>query len=840
MLRHRAYPRCCLFVSTLTLISASFVQAQEAYVFDASLLRGSGLNKVDIEQLNQDSMIKPGSYTLDLYVNGTLAARDDIVFTAVEHRVMPCFSWGTLKKIGLKSLPEEPGEGCYRPDNALFSSITVSSVMSQMRVDFSVPQTLLDKLPRGGIREESLESGESMLFLNYMANQYHVTQKQDGGGTTDSTYLNLNGGLNLGLWRYRQQSALNYDSDLGSHWTTTRRYVQRAIVPLRSEMMIGEGYTDGRFFSGISFRGVQLTSDTRMRPESQRGYAPVVRGIARTNAKVTIRQGNNTLYETTVAPGAFAIDDLYPTNYAGDLNVIVTEADGSESTFNVPFSALAESMRAGFSEYSATVGRVRDVGNNDEFSEIVWQHGVTNALTINAGNQLANGYQAFMLGGVYSSTLGAWGMDSTFSRARLNSDDYQTGWMSRLNYSKHFPQTGTSVALAGYRYSTGGYAELYDVLGSRAAHNEEWQSSTWRQRSRVELSASQALDWLGNINLSFSSQDYRDQKSRDKQLQASWSKAFAYGISVNLTAARTRRITPSSQNGMGNAVDWSDAWQAKTQTLWSLSFSVPLGQSRYSPMLSISANHSDDDGGDYQSTLSGVMGERDPLSYSLNYATNDRGEQSVWGANFQKNFPWVSGGASWSSSSDYWQASASLQGALVLHRGGITPGPYLGDTFALIEAPGADGARISGGQGAQVNAFGYALAPSLVPYQFNTVSLDPQDMADDVELQTSVQRVAPFAGAMVRLRYTTLQGQAMLITAQRLKGEVIPMGAAVYDEYDNSIGMMGQASQLYFRASDEKGILRIKWGEAQQESCRIAWQNTQPSEPLRVLTLPCR
>lgn len=109
MLRHRAYPRCCLFVSTLTLISASFVQAQEAYVFDASLLRGSGLNKVDIEQLNQDSMIKPGSYTLDLYVNGTLAARDDIVFTAVEHRVMPCFSWGTLKKIGLKSLPEEPG-----------------------------------------------------------------------------------------------------------------------------------------------------------------------------------------------------------------------------------------------------------------------------------------------------------------------------------------------------------------------------------------------------------------------------------------------------------------------------------------------------------------------------------------------------------------------------------------------------------------------------------------------------------------------------------------------------------------------------------------------------------
>ncbi|MEN3936835.1 fimbria/pilus outer membrane usher protein, partial [Enterobacter hormaechei subsp. hoffmannii] len=30
-------------------------------------------------------------------------------------------------------------------------------------------------------------------------------------------------------------------------------------------------------------------ASVRVRPESQRGYAPVVRGIARTNAKVTIR-----------------------------------------------------------------------------------------------------------------------------------------------------------------------------------------------------------------------------------------------------------------------------------------------------------------------------------------------------------------------------------------------------------------------------------------------------------------------------------------------------------------------------------------------------------------------
>ncbi|HFZ8996648.1 TPA: fimbria/pilus outer membrane usher protein [Citrobacter freundii] len=846
MSRNSARPWFIWLASTFSWWDPCLALAEEDYIFDASLLRGSGLSDSDIAQLNQDTMVKPGRYTLDLYVNGTQVTREELTFSGDKNKVTPCFQWQTLKTIGLKALPDKPGATCYRPDDAIFEGVTIHYAMAQMRVDFSVPQTLLNKLPRGGVREENLEPGEGMLFLNYMANQYHVTQKQTGGDNTDSTYLNLNGGINLGLWRYRQQSALNYDTDTGSRWTTSRRYVQRAILPLKSEVMVGEGYTDGRFFSGMSFRGVQLTSDTRMRPDSQRGYAPVVRGIARTNAKVTILQGNITLYETTVAPGAFAIDDLYPTNYAGDLRVIVTEADGSESTFNVPFSALAESMRPGLFDYSATIGRARDVGDDDYFSEIVWRQGIMNALTFNAGNQLANGFQALMLGGVYSTAIGAWGLDSTFSRARMQDDDYQTGWMFRLNYSKFFPQTGTSVALAGYRYSTEKYTELYDALGARQAqkHHEQWQSSSYQQRSRVELSASQSLDWAGNLAVSLSSQDYRDGKSRDKQLQASWSKSFANGMSVNFTAARTQRLMPA--NASYSQTDYNgsirdDAMRNDTQTLWSLSFSIPLGQKRYSPRLSVSTNHTRDEGGSYQTTLSGIYGERNPLSYSLNYSADDSGGQSVVGANVQKNFPWASGGASWSSTRNYWQASASLQGAVVVHRGGVTPGPYLGDTFALIEAPGAGGAEVLGGQGARVNAFGYALAPALVPYQFNTVGLDPQEMRDDAELQTSAHRVAPYAGAMVRLRFDTVRGQAMLITAKKSDGGLIPMGATVYDKNNHPIGMAGQAGQIYFRASEESGVLRVKWGDDAQESCDIAWQNRRSKpEPLAVMTLPCR
>ncbi|STR54021.1 outer membrane protein [Klebsiella oxytoca] len=70
-----------------------------------------------------------------------------------------------------------------------------------------------------------------------------------------------------------------------------------------------------------------------MEPLSRRGYAPEIRGIARTSARFAVRQSGNLIYETTVSPGAFVIDDLYPTGYGGDLDVTVYEATAANSIF---------------------------------------------------------------------------------------------------------------------------------------------------------------------------------------------------------------------------------------------------------------------------------------------------------------------------------------------------------------------------------------------------------------------------------------------------------------------------------------------------------------------------
>lgn len=101
-------------------------------------------------------------------------------------------------------------------------------------------------------------------------------------------------------------------------------------------------------------------------------YAPVVRGIARTNARVTLCQGGNLLMKATVSPGAFAIDDLYAAGYGSDLQVSILEADGTEQNFIVPCSSVNQLLRPGASRFSLTVGETRNYYVDEQAKLLLW------------------------------------------------------------------------------------------------------------------------------------------------------------------------------------------------------------------------------------------------------------------------------------------------------------------------------------------------------------------------------------------------------------------------------------------------------------------------------------
>lgn len=828
--------------------------ATDEYQFDDNLMFGAG----SLSRFNRINAIDPGRYTVDVYLNDRFFERAGINFVEVAPGdVQPCLPRELLQGAGVlgSAITDTPNGECL----LLADSVKGASShfdFAQLRLDISMPQSLMLRVPRGFVSTQSLDAGTTIGFINYSANQYHVSRNGPNARDTDSSYLALNNGLNIGLWRLRQQATLRYDTLNGSDWNTTRTYVQRALPGLRSELTLGEDYTSGRFFSGLGFRGLQIASDDRMLPESVRGYAPSVRGIAKTNAKVTVRQNGNDIYQTTVAPGPFEISDLYATNYNGDLDVSVQEADGSVSYFTVPFSAVPESLRPGSSRYSLAMGQASDVGNKDTFAEVTYQHGVTNSVTANSGLRVADGYQGLVFGGVYSNWMGAFGLDTTYSRADMPQEGLVDGWMARLSYSRTFAPTNTTLSIAGYRYSTAGYRDLGDVLGVRESlrSGENWESASYLQRSRFEVSVNQSLQSYGSIYISGSTQDYRNGRERDTQLQLGYATTLSNSVSFNVSVARQstgsyQQLQPGAYDGhqSGNNVEggtWNAPAAGTTETVTLLSVSFPLGSaSKYNtPTLSSSVSHSANYGDMYQTSLSGTANADQSLGYGIDVTHDAEQKQNTFSANLQKRLPKTSLGLNASKGEGYWQASGSARGALAVHSGGVTFGPYLGDTFALVEAKGASGAKVMNSQGTEIDSSGYALVPSLMPYRYNTVAINPEGMNQKAELDDGQRRVAPYAGAAVKIKFKTRNGNALLIKALLANNQTVPMGADVLDEKGSVIGMVGQGSQAYLRSDNLKGALTLRWGDRPEEQCALKYDVTDRDleQPLLRVTSECR
>ncbi|END9092593.1 fimbria/pilus outer membrane usher protein [Yersinia enterocolitica] len=847
--------------------------------FDESLFLGtkfaSGLN-----QLNKEDSVTPGNFdAVDVLINNKLYKRTTIQFikNADSPEVFPCLSDEFLTAAGIElanksnTTPKEPnaaeGESIPAESTATTPSAAEKCIplaervkgasfhfdQAKLRLELSIPQALLQQRPRGYIERSEWEEGEKLAFVNYSANFYRSDTQTQQNSTSDYGFVGLKSGLNLGLWQLRQQSNLSYSSNNNNsdtQWNNIRTYVQRPISQLDSELTLGETFTDSTLFGTMSFRGVKMATDQRMWPESMRGFAPEVRGVATSNARVIINQNGREIYETNVAPGPFVINDLYSTTSQGDLNVEVIEANGSRSTFTVPFSAVPDSMRPGVSRYNAVVGESRDFTNIDSyFTDFTYERGLTNQLTANSGIRLAQDYTALLVGGVIGTSVGAFGLNTTYSHAKVEDNQTQDGWRMQATYSQTFNETGTSFSLAGYRYSTKGYRDLNDVFGVRSVQKNggTWDSSTYKQRSQFTTTINQTLAGYGQLSASASTSDYYNDTQRDTQLQLNYSNSYK-DISYNVALSRQRTIYTSTQFGWD--VDDTDETMTttrygNTENIASLTVSIPLNIGSRNQYLSMSANRNPKSGNNYQTSLSGTAGERNTLNYSVNAGYDDSnvsGSSNSWGANVQKQFPNATVNGSYSRGNNYTQYGAGARGAAVIHSKGVTLGPYLGDTFGLIEADGAQGATVRNAQGARIDKNGFALVPSLTPYNYNTVGLDTKGINRNTELKENQGRVVPYAGAAVRVKFETLTGYAVLIQTQTADGEGLPLGSDVYNNKDELVGMVGQGNQIYARVKENKGSLYVRWGENSNEQCELPYDfaSQDTEQDIIHLTGSCR
>lgn len=789
--------------------------AQQAS-FNPDFLQGPASHRVDISRFERGNPVAPGSYQLDVYVNQNgIGQQDVLVQDAQDGRASRyCFKHNQLASLGLDAArvsdATELNADCVDVTQQL-PGAQAELDLATLRLDLTIPQAFLKLPSRGYVDPRAWDRGVTAGFIDYNANAY---RNEGRGQESTQFYTGLNVGLNIGDWRLRHNGSYSHSSGSGpttSHYDAVSSYAQRDLTGLKSQLTLGEYYTPSDLFDSVPYTGVQLSSDDRMLPDSQRGFAPAIRGTAESNARVTVRQGGTVLYETSVAPGPFVINDLYNTGYSGDLKVTVTEADGRVRSFTVPFASVAQLLRPGTSRYSLTAGKYRDdwLKNKPRFAQGTYQRGISNKWTGYIGGIIADQYRALQGGIALSTSLGAFAFDTTHSRASglqkrggLNSS--ARGQSSRLSYSKLLESTRTNFVVAAYRFSSEGYLSFGDFARAR----DPGATPARRQRNRFQLNINQPLaNGYGSLFLSGSSQSYwQAGQSRDTSYQAGYSNSYRWG-SMSLSASRV------------------ESNRGKKITQYMLTLSFPLGRSSRAPYLSSSGTYSNKGDLNSQLSVSGALGEFNQFNYGV-YGSRSRagGETSnSGGGNVQYRAASTNVSGSYSEGDGYRQIGLGLSGSVVAHPEGITFSQSQGETRAIVEAKNAKGARLLNNNGDQLGGSGYGVVAGLMPYRQNEVAIDPKGIADDVELQLTSQSIAPRYGAVVMLSYPTVTGEPVLLTLHNEQRQALPVGAEVLDAKGNSLTLVGQGSRVFFRATEPQGQLTVRWGQSSDRQCLVRY-----------------
>jgi outer membrane usher protein len=809
-------------LALLPTLSAAAEPPAAQVEFNPAFLQGG--TKVDVSRFSQGNPVLPGDYTVDVQINGKWVGHASVRFIAQPNRdvALPCIDRALVGRIGLDfeklsasaqvELRKTLSDGCVDL-KAMIPEATVSFDLSQLRLDITVPQASLLRKPRGYVGPEFWDRGVPSATLGYDLNAYRSANLFE---TTTDGHLDLTTGLNLGSWHLRQRSSIDVTSAGPTTYQNVATYVAHDIPAIRSDLTIGDSFTDGAVFDSFGFRGVSLASDDQMLPDSQLEYAPVVHGIAQTNARVVVTQNGNTILETTVSPGAFEINDLYATGYGGDLHVTVYEADGTQNAFTVPYASVVQLLRPGVWRYSLTAGEVQQpsLSGTERFVQGTLQHGFNNYLTGYSGAVDAQHYRAGLLGIALNTVFGAVAADVTQAQASLTDSYSSSGQSLRISYSKLVNQTHTSFMVSTYRYSSSGYYSFSDAQSAEtAAAAGSSPDTVERARSQWQININQSLPgrW-GNFYLTASVLNYWNSPGTTAEFQSGYTNHVRIGrtsLSYSISAARQK-----------------DILTGKPDTRVQANFSLPLGRSPHSPLLSTSFNQ--DTTAEVrtrgaQESINGTWGENNQLSYSAS-ATQSSGDDA-YSANAQYRSNYASVSASVSEGSGYSQQSLGATGGVVVHPGGITLANEMTDTIGVVEAIGAEGARVTNSIGTTINASGYAVLPFLMPYRLNTVNIDPGDsVSPDVEFKSTSESIAPRVNSVVMIRFQTVGGRAILITAHQADGAVVPFGASVYDAQGSEVGLAGQDGGIYLRGIAESGTLTARWGDAPDQKCSFKYQ----------------
>ena len=826
------YLPVAIFIST-----AWAAQAQQV-VYSPSMLRAlvpEG-QEIDTSFFQKGFDIVPGSYRFTLNVNGERHRVGTYELREYGNKLELVFQKKDIIDLPLKEKVIKDNFDGLNSDSEIFPISSklegvVTTVDTQtMSIDISIPQIYLreddgwvDVAP-----EDIWDYGETGAVINYNIAGLHQISRSDHNDQS-SLYSNLSGRLNLGPWRLYTSGAISFyreDNDIykdrGHEWDLWNTYLQRDIPALKGTVELGEITTSSEIFESIPLRGLRLATNIQMLPNKDRTYAPIIEGIANTNAQVLIRQNGHLVYTINVAAGPFRLENLPSFGNYGDLEVVIKEADGTERILNVPYSTVPNMLREGQFRYDLNFGRYyrkNDSSNIDKPLVLLGtlSYGLPGDVTLYGGSLLSEGYYALALGtGLSLGKYGALAADVVQSKNQADTmrglrEGNGAAW--RVRYEKTLNDFGTTINLANYQYRTGNYMTMEDYVNYGRA-NSAFLSSHGRIKSRWQIAMSQNLGMYGSFTLGGDYAQYHGTTADIKSITAGYGTNLK-GIGVSVNYSRNYIKVGERSN-----LHWDSSHSIM------LNLNIPLAlftRNRANSVIDTTnigyqARMDKSINGETtyrQSVVMNGFSDDNKWNWSLSQEMGDHKDRSTSASlSFNGDRFVANAGIDHSKISNSYQLG--LNGALVFHKSGITSTSNAYDSIAIIEVPGTSGVKVSQYFDTKTDMFGNSVLSYLTNYSKNEIEIDPATLPDGaILLDSSNKTVVPTAGAIVRVKYPIRFGRQAVIILKNSEGNPIPFGSIVklLDEDGTNdpyvSGMVGEGGRVYMSGLPNKGILKV-------------------------------
>ena len=791
-------PRALLFFSTLC--SASFCAAEE---FNPGFLMG---NVSGIAMSGEKNAIAPGIYPVDVYVNKEWKGNYPL---SVEKTGRLRIRRADFSRFDIKYSPVAVSETIsgeaqewvllaqyLEKEQFLFRQNT-------FQLDITVPQASIIAHDKNWMPPELWDKGITGLFANY--NLIYAGGRDKRSSDPSSLYLTLNSGFNLADWHLRDNSYY-YRNDTRSKWINRSRYLEKSVPAINATVRAGEDYTRSAWFDSVKFRGISLTKDLAMLPDSYRLYMPVVRGVAENNATIRIIQDERVIFQQSVPAGPFEFSDLMPTGSRSDLRLDIEYASGEKTSTIIPYSAAGNMLRSGSADWAVYAGQFRSQYylKDSDFIQAEYARGVNNYVTLVSGAIAGKQYRSGLAGaGLLIPYLGTLTTSYQYARADL-ADHTSRGGKISVALNKYFP-TKTTMTVSATR-SQEGYLKL-----SQSDAAAQFISRQTGYRAQEKNSLSLAIDQrlpegYGSVNASLYATGYWNTDKVARQFSLGWSNSYNQ-VSWSVNAGR-RIYTDAvlQEEELKRSAVYRD------ETYASLTLSIPWSVFGHSGTLSAASSMQ---GSQNASSIGWNEKVSERLRYNL-LASRRSDDGATASGYFSYASPWSTVTGNLTQGSNATQYGFSASGSVLLSQHGLLASPQTGNHFVILDAPGVADARVNGNAIHTTNRAGKALLPYATPWRKNTFYLSTDSASD---IAGNIRKVAPWKGSIAYVKYITDTRKTFLLRASFPDGAPLTFGASLYDKQGNALGYVAQGGLIHIKADALPTFIRVDVDDHQ--SCVI-------------------